>query len=357
MSINNYKIFFRCDGGKINGMGHIMQSITLAESFKNMNCDIQFVTFSPDAIGKKKIEDYGFNVQLSPDKAGSDSDLEFMLNLLNQNKTMKTKPILIVDSRYVKQNYFFKCLPICKLIRITDQIDQDYPCHVLINNSLGLTKDNYKTQYDDQQLLLGSKYNLINAKFFQKNKDVFENQKSESQLHLLITMGGEDPFNHSSWFIRNLSDLLQKIQVTLIVGAAHPEKEQVKKDVKKYTPHATLVIDTDDMPYYMALADIVITAGGNTCYELAAMGVPQVGIVLEYHQESLIHSMESAGCLISLGWHGSIVPENVRKIIDLLFRSNSKRLSMKKKANNLLTEPGAPHIVSEIFNNLETKYL
>jgi len=353
MATFNYIIFFRCDGGKTDGMGHVMQSITLAENFKRMNCDIQFVTFSPDSVGKQKIEDYGFKVHLSPGKAGSESDLEFMLNMLNQKIMIKNKTILIIDNRYVEKNYFSKCLPMCTLVRMTDQIDQDYPCHVLINNSIGLNKDNYKTHYDNQLLLLGSKYNLIHEKFFQNKKHDSGSQKNESQLHLLITMGGEDPFNHTSWFIRYFNDLFQNIQLTIIVGAAHPEKEQVKKDIKIYAPHATLVIDTDNMPYYMALADTAITAGGNTCYELAAMGVPQIGVVLELHQKTLIYSMENAGCLISLGWHDSLVPEKVRKTLELLIHSNSKRLAMKKKANTLFAEPGAPHIVSDILNHLQ----
>ena len=353
MSVTNNTIFFRCDGGQVDGMGHIMQSLTLAQSFQKTNIfDVKFVTFSPDIIGKQKIEDYGFQVILSPAKAGSESDLEFMLKLLNQKNSSHTKPLLVADNRNIDEYYLEKCLPHSILIRITDQVDENFPCHVFINNSLYITKENIGQKLKESLILLGPKYNLINNKFFQYNHDFIQKSPKNKRLHLLITMGGEDPYNHTSWFSINLCEQLRPIDVTLIIGAAHPQKNQAIHDIEKNIPHATFVVDTDNMPGYMAKADLALTAGGNTCYELAAMGVPQIAIILEHHQKELIHSMEKAGCLISLGWYESLSSEKAQEIVIKLFDSKVHRMAMMKKSKLLFSEPGAPHIVSEIINKL-----
>ena len=343
----NSKFFFRCDGGQADGMGHIMQSLTLAQAFREVNnFDIEFITYSPDNVGKQKIEDFNFQVIESSGPAGSDSDLQFVLNLF---KKQRAKPLFIADNRNINEQYLLQCMSSCILVRITDQKQQNWPCHVLINNTLNISKNNYKPQLNDQLLLLGPKFNLIKDSFFRNKTDAI----NDKPLHLLLTMGGEDPYNHSSWFIRHLCEILRQIDFTTIIGPAHPQKEQVKNDIAEYVPHGTLVINTNNMAHYMALADIAITAGGNTCYELAAMGVPQIGIELELHQQELIHSMEQSGCLLSLGWHESLTSGDVKTIVLQLMNSPEKRVEMQKKAKMLFSKPGAPLIVSEILNTFK----
>jgi len=56
----------------------------------------------------------------------------------------------------------------------------------------------------------------------------------------------------------------------------------------------------------IARADVAISAGGTTCYELAAARVPAAAVAVEPHQVLWIESLERAGTLLRLDRDGEM---------------------------------------------------
>jgi spore coat polysaccharide biosynthesis predicted glycosyltransferase SpsG len=66
--------------------------------------------------------------------------------------------------------------------------------------------------------------------------------------------------------------------------------------------------DVPDMAELMSWADIAIAAGGTTCWELAFMGVPFIGLSRAKQEEILLQKTTRMGISLNLGDHKDLEP-------------------------------------------------
>ena len=97
------------------------------------------------------------------------------------------------------------------------------------------------------------------------------------------------------------------------------------------------------------IADLAITGGGQTMYELAYLGIPAIVIEISSNQRANIIGFESIGVIKSAG---SISDENfihnfIRCCVDILNQPNLL-LEMSSKGMNLIDGKGADRIVKII---------
>jgi UDP-2,4-diacetamido-2,4,6-trideoxy-beta-L-altropyranose hydrolase len=339
-------VIFRCDGGKVAGMGHVMRCITLARAFsEDGRATPQLWTYSDDKAVLEVIESHGIETLNVKHPAGSDEDLEQVRKYFgNQSK----RPLFIADSRNISDSYLSYCQEHAYTAIVSDGQAKGWHCDAVIDNNLDATKIGYCDAGQINTLfLLGPDYNLLRHEFFATPRC------RSKQLTVLITMGGEDPHDHTSWLIEELSELLADCDVVAIVGAAHPGMENVRNTIDEFCPHASLVVNTRNMAKYMALADIAFTAGGTTCYELAAMGVAQLAVILEEHQRPFVHQLEKAGCLAIAADYLNRDPLSARTRLTNLLAEPEERRKYGDAGKKIFSEPGAHSIVAALLHHYE----
>ena len=164
--------------------------------------------------------------------------------------------------------------------------------------------------------------------------------------HALITFGGEDPLNHSCWAIENLSPALEGIQISVVVGPAHPDPAAV---VRAARTHAIEVISAPpSLVTCVQSADLALSAGGGTCYELAAAGVPTLAIAIEPHQDALIDALARHGACVKLGAGFEIDVARAREAVRRLAGDAESRRAMRDAQVRLFPGPGAARAVQAI---------
>jgi spore coat polysaccharide biosynthesis predicted glycosyltransferase SpsG len=200
--------------------------------------------------------------------------------------------LIIVDSKDVGGSYIEQCKGYSPIACFDDEIARNFPCDVVINNHIWGSKYEYKLP-PGALLLAGPKYNTVDAAYFEIQR--------EKRCGVLITLGGEDPSNHTEWLIETLSEELAGLPAHVCIGPAHPSPRSVLRACERAIPAAVIYQSPTNLIAPVSKCHIAFSAGGTTCYELAAAGVAMAIIAVEEHQRRMQQSFVSHGAALSLG--------------------------------------------------------
>ena len=74
-----------------------------------------------------------------------------------------------------------------------------------------------------------------------------------------------------------------------------------------------------------AWADVAITAGGTTCWELAFMGVPFVGLSRAKQEAILLQETTRIGMSLNMGEHQNLEPCDISEVLMRLIKDKRQR--------------------------------
>jgi UDP-2,4-diacetamido-2,4,6-trideoxy-beta-L-altropyranose hydrolase len=102
----------------------------------------------------------------------------------------------------------------------------------------------------------------------------------------------------------------------------------------------------------MQTADIAISAGGQTLYELARIGTPTIAILLVKNAIDDTIGWEEVGSLINIGWWDDPMLVNnlvmaIKKLQDINLRK-----SMQQKSKDFINPNGAKNLVDNILKEI-----
>jgi UDP-2,4-diacetamido-2,4,6-trideoxy-beta-L-altropyranose hydrolase len=342
------KVYIRCDAGGDHGLGHIIRCLTLADAFvARSGCAPVFITQSNDCVASNIIATRGHSFLPGNGPAGSTTDIEKTSRILADTDS---ENLLIIDSKLVDCNYPDRFRETSFVACIDDEKFRDLTCDALINNNIWATSDSYP-QRKGRTLLLGPEYNLIRQSFF----ELAHTKKDRGALpRVLITMGGEDPLNHSLWFLENFQTELSQCEVIVIVGPSHPAPATIRNMSAAYTL-LTVVEGSNDITPHMVGVDLAVSAGGTTCYELVAAQIATLALAIEPHQAEMIKKLEAAGCLVSLGGAADVSIRTVREQIDKQLNITTTTSSAAYNFGSPFNSPGAPVIVEALWQCILNK--
>lgn len=341
------KIFIRADGGKNIGLGHVMRMLVLAEELQKDN-EVIFICrdnlSNKFEAGIKKIEEYNFLII----KIGESNYIDEIIEIQNKYNA----DLLITDSYDVDKDYFAK---LKSHFRITGYVDDINGCKMdvnfIINQNINACDINYSdTVMRDVKLFLGTKYCMLRDEFRKayKNKLLREDVKD-----ILLTLGGMD--NEG-----NTLNVLEKIKVCsknihVVIGNAF-EKELVKKIYDLSEMYENIqVYENANMSQLMLECDIAISACGSTLYELCAMKVPAIGIILAENQKYVAEKMKDMLLIFECFNVEDIENFDLLKMIDKLVEDKPLRKSIIKNQEQLVNLYGVENLSHEINHMLRSK--
>ncbi len=139
----------------------------------------------------------------------------------------------------------------------------------------------------------------------------------------------------------------------VVIGYGNPHVETLTAEIRNAKPNIRLVSQAENMPEMMAWADVAISAGGSTNWELALMGVPNLIIVLADNQCGIAEGLAQAGAAINWGWFNRISDEQIAEALESLVLAEAKRLRMGQVGQQLVDGRGAlrvrGHLMGEVI--------
>jgi len=279
------KVFIITEGSKNIGFGHITRCISLYQAFKKRGIIPKFIINGDDPV-KDLLK--GLNYQI--------------LNWLDEKsrlfKKVKDADIAIIDS-YLADISFYNTLS--DLVRLAVYIDDNkrlnYPKGIVVNGSIYAEELNYY-HTNGVTYLLGTKYTPLRKEFW----EVPEKKIKEKVESIMITFGGDDAKNMTPKILGFLRENYPELKKNVIVGNAFQNIDEIKKSADKNT-NLIYYPDAKKIKEIMLESDIAISAGGQTLYELARVGVPTVGICVAENQLRNVKGWERIGFLEYVGWY------------------------------------------------------
>jgi len=135
---------------------------------------------------------------------------------------------------------------------------------------------------------------------------------------MLLTMGGSDSTNATGRILSALTSSRDDWpRITVVLGSANRHKTDLKE---QFGSHEGLVFfeDVTNMAELMAEADLAITAGGTTCWEMAFMGLPFLVVVNADNQERVAETIGKLRFGINLGQTADLRDERIIEAARLL---------------------------------------
>ena len=258
------------------------------------------------------------------------------------------KPWLCLDGYHFTPDYQKTIRDAGIRLLVIDDMNHfpDYHADILLNQNIHAPDLHY--HYDpDTTLLMGTRYVLLRKEFLKYQN--FKRQIPEKAKNILITMGGSDPENVTLKVIQAiklLNDL--SLEVKVVLGSSNPHVEAIRNAMRHAPCAMHCIQNAKDMPDLMAWADMAISAGGSTCWELAFMGVPMLTVILADNQQGIAEGLErrSVGC--NMGFFKALSADLVLEMVSDLVKNENRRSKMSENAIHLVDGAGRKRVLTQL---------
>jgi len=338
------KIAIRCSTIPEKGYGNFSRCLYIAESLRKNKVKISFIIdynrLIINTLKKRK-----FNFVFKKNIKNLQHEINFILNHVNKNNI----DTIIIDMRE-RGEPISKLLSNQhkKLIFFDDAWCKNVYADILFNGTNVQNYHNYKKIKKNSKLFLNTKYWILDEKFTKYRKK-FSDIKQKKKYHVVISMGGSDPNNLTIDVVKAIMNI-KIIKITVLVGPLFSNLSELKKIIKNQN-EIKLVHSSNKVWKVFSGADIAITNGGNTLFELAALSVPTLSIPAFTHEIKNVDAFMSENFSINLGFK----QRNFKKIRSELLRvieDLSLRKKMYSQGKKIVDGKGLSRVIKIILRNL-----
>lgn len=233
---------------------------------------------------------------------------------------IKKVDIVIIDSYLADYDFYRKVSNAVKIaVYIDDNKRIDYPKGIVVNGTLFAEEMGYPKK-KDIDYLLGSMYIPLRKEFWYiQAKGIKEDIES-----VMVTFGGDDSRNMTSKVLRLLVDRYPELTKKVIIGKGFRNTNEIES-IKDNRTSLIYYPDAEGMKKVMLESDIAVSAGGQTLYEFARVGIPTIAITVADNQLNNIKGWQKTGFIEYAGWWENKVLDNIVKAIELLKGTDLRR--------------------------------
>lgn len=343
MLINN--LLIRADASALIGTGHIMRCLALAQGWQDQGGKAIFVLANKSPELEARLLSEKMIVLYLSVEAGSDEDAHQTVDFTQQF----TAQWVVVDGYYFGAEYQKAIMDFgTRLLFIDDYGHTNhYYADLVLNQNISASQYIYINRETYTKLLLGTEYTLLRREFWQWRN--WQRVINPIASKILVTLGGSDPDNATIKVIQALQQVtVNDLEVIVVVGGSNPHYEGLQAEVAASHLAISLQRNVNDMPELMAWADIAITAGGSTNWELAFMGLPSIILILADNQQAIADYLGKMSLSVSLGWHENISIIDLVEATCKLISSDVLRKEMSELGQKLIDGLGSARVISEM---------
>lgn len=338
------QIAIRLDTGPSIGLGHLMRCLSLAEQLvRDHRASVLFLCRNrlPQEIPYevRYLKQGALTAAQGYQVSGIYDEVEEMKQILQD------RPVdcLLVD-HYGAGDAYLEALRdyVSCLVCIDDGIKRSLPADIVINGNLYGRKAEYGTVPIQ---LLGGSYTLLRKEF----QDLPARYIGNRLRNVYITSGGADPLHFCERILQAAEDRFPELSFHVIVGADFAP--DYRAALERYP---AVLYRNASMRECMLDADLFITGGGSTLYELAATGTPSISYILAEDQRQVAEEIWRRRCSARGGWFAEFQEQELLGAIEAL-KDVKRRQSMSRMGQQTVCGQGAKNVAETILERLHSK--
>lgn len=204
---------------------------------------------------------------------------------------------------------------------------------------------------------LGPRYALVRDEFRAARAARAPSRADAFEGRVVATFGGADPSGETERLLAGLLEVRLPLGVVVVVGAHNPRRtavEEAARTIARSAPrHALEVrVDVTNLGALFADADLVVTAAGSTCQEIATVGVPGMAVATADNQRPVHDAVAAEGLLVGLGWHAELTPTDYARGLERLATDGAARRAMAERQRARVDGEGAGRAASALLDAL-----
>jgi UDP-2,4-diacetamido-2,4,6-trideoxy-beta-L-altropyranose hydrolase len=222
-------------------------------------------------------------------------------------------------------------------------LDRHWNVDLLLNQNLGAETLPYACT-PDTRCLLGTRYVLLRREFRHVAQRL--HRGSGHACRVLVSLGGGDPDNQTLKVMKGIEETGRRdLEVKVVVGTANLHVDSLRAAMERSAVPTHILQDVKDMPDLMAWADVAVSAGGSTCWELAYMGVPNLIVVTADNQLRIARALHLAGVSENLGWFEGLTAGRISGALLSLLADAARMEAMIRQGQTMVDGQGPVRVV------------
>ena len=321
------------EGGKNIGFGHITRCTSIYQVFENFAIKPQLIVNGDETV-HDFVKDENCRV----------------FDWLNDRETLfaalRDADIAFIDSYLADYYLYEKISDIVGIgVYFDDNIRIEYPKGFVVNGAIFAERMPYPER-KGVTYLLGAQYAPLRKEFW----DVPAKSIRDSIESVMITFGGADIRNLTPKILKLLVDTYPALVKKVIIGKGFRNTSEIEA-IKDHNTELVYYPDATETKKVMLESDIAISAGGQTLYELARIGVPTIAVAVADNQVDNICGWQKAGFAEYAGWWADAeLTEMIKQKIKLL-KDKTIREYKRVVGNSITDGAGSSRIVKELLSN------
>jgi UDP-2,4-diacetamido-2,4,6-trideoxy-beta-L-altropyranose hydrolase len=337
-------LFFRADGGRAIGFGHLMRCHALAQAARRAGLAPFFLTRPGDGTGISKLAALGERAVPLTGPENPTADLTATLGAIRL--ALRGGPmshaILVTDHNGLDASWIRgarEAGPV--VVSLNDLPRIRYASHLVVNGNLGAERFHYETEAGTR-LLVGPAYFFFRDEFLEPG--VARCAQPELARRVVVTLGAGDPENVTQRVIEALEGAGGTLEITLVAGGAYGYLESLEGAAAKSRHRVAIERDLPKTARVFASADLAVCAGGTTAYEMAILGVPAVVLILSETQADAARALDAGGVVLCAG-----TPDvaHILDAVESLRRDAKRRREMAARGRVLFDGQGRRRVLEE----------
>src|SRR5882762_5711322 len=280
-------LLIRCDANVVIGTGHVMRCLALAQCWQEAGGRVSFLLGPGGAEIHERLSSQGVEVRTLSVAVGSSEDAEETARLTERCEAAW----LVLDGSDFSAAY--------------RQIVRRRSAHVLLLDDHGIC-----APYDCDVLL----------NFAPDASGLYPGRQPDIRC-------------------------LLRLEVRVVVGASNPHMALLDNAAQGFPSGLSLLKDVRNMPELMAWAELGVSAGGGTCFEMAFMKVPMFLITIASNHDLTVKSLFRRNAAIGPGWFHGVTQDELASSLMNVIGSQVRRQELADHASRLVDGRGAHRVV------------
>ena len=333
------RIVIRVDGDHQRGMGHLFRMKTLANEFRNEHVPYVFIIRKDDK-SKQILHDAQHPCFEYPVEFREGDIIEAYF----QNHAVPD--LWIFDIMSTKAEWITQVKRRGSAVMCFDDLKGGLEAADLVINPIaGCWEAEEKPGSCGARVLSGPRYAIIDPTILKLSRS---DRMASGRIRIAVTMGGSDTYGATVQMAKVLSNVKEELKATFFLGPHFMHTRELEGVLSELPLPSVTRRALPRLHKELVKSDMVICGGGQTLFELCAIGMCTAAIANEIHEEKTIAYFSKHGATIDLGSiHGRVHVARLAETIAEV-RSNNRRIrDIRKSARRLVDGQGLSRCTEE----------
>ncbi|MEE9173727.1 MAG: UDP-2,4-diacetamido-2,4,6-trideoxy-beta-L-altropyranose hydrolase [Thermoplasmata archaeon] len=341
MEIGGRALVIRADLGPKIGSGHVMRALALGQAWQKAGGRVEFITARPPELLVARLEREGFFVHRLLQAHPATQDWKGTARAL----------VAFEDGWLMLDGYHFDAAyqqgareAGASLLVVDDNAHLDrYETDILLNQNAHAGELRYAHPHETR-LLLGLDYVLLRQEFDPDARP--QRETPETARRILFAFGGADPLRLTEMSIGVLDRIdLPRLEATILTTGGGSETASLEKTIETSPYEIRLEANAPDVTKWMAWADVAVSSGGTTVWELAFMGVPSLVIATSPAEELMMGGLGKLGLFQTWSHALEVTPSTLASRLEVLLGDTDWRQEMTARGQRLVDGRGRDRVI------------